>query len=353
MGQATTIDHEAVIDSSASGPQRRHLLGLQYLRGIAATGVVMFHVSAAAGTPWRIGAWGVDLFFVLSGFLMIAITDGGARPWLFFKDRLLRVAPLYWIATAAMVAIGLIGIAPNLALDPARIVASFAFIPYGEVNARGITLPILPVGWTLNAEMLFYTIFAFILFLPRFRMLALTLVIGGLVAAGVLLRPTGAIAAAWTHPIMLEFVAGGWLGMAWVRPARRRLIAALLLVALLLWISKPVGSGLSGGLAGAAVTLVVMTVLVFEQRGAGIPEWRPLRLLGDASYSIYLWQVFPLQFCFIIGARLGLPIGLVAAIAFVAAIGGGILAYLLLERPLLKALHRRQTRRGIIIPSGP
>ncbi len=62
-------------------PERRRLLGLQYLRAVAATGVVIFHATEAAGATWRIGAQGVDLFFVLSGFLMIAITDGGVRPW--------------------------------------------------------------------------------------------------------------------------------------------------------------------------------------------------------------------------------------------------------------------------------
>ncbi|WEJ98446.1 MAG: acyltransferase [Candidatus Sphingomonas phytovorans] len=325
---------------------RRRLFGLQYLRAVAATGVVLFHATEAAGAPWRIGSRGIDLFFVLSGFLMIAITDGGARPWPFFKDRLLRIAPLYWIVTTALIMVAVVGLAPYMTLDPVRILTSFAFIPYGDLTAGRIILPILPVGWTLNAEMLFYTLFALILVLPRYRMLVLTCIICGLVTLGFLCGPTGA-GAAWTQPILLEFVAGGWVGMAWVRPERRRRIFLFLLPALCVWTALPVGR------VGAMVTLILAAVLFFEARGAGIPKWRPLLLLGDASYSIYLWQIFPLQFVFVLGQRLNVPPAILAIIASLAAIGGGILAYLLLERPLLALFHRQRTRHGITIPAGP
>lgn len=341
-------------DAAAAAPPRRRLLGLQYLRGIAATGVVIFHVTQELGMPWRLGARGVDLFFVLSGFLMIAITQNGARPGSFFRDRFLRVVPLYWIVTAATVAVGLLGLSPRVSLDPARIAASFAFLPYSAHGGRGIGVPVVPQGWTLNAEMLFYAIFTLILFLPRYRMVALTGVIAGLVAAGRIFHPSGTALFSWTHPQLLEFVAGGWLGVAWVRPDRRILIVALLLAAMLLWIPDLIGPGLRPGLRGAGATLVVMAVLFFEVRGRGIPRWRPLELLGDASYSIYLWQFFALQTCFVVGPRLHAPVAVTAAAALVTAIGGGIAAYWLIERPLLDALHRRRhMASGVIIPSGP
>ena len=328
-----------------TAPERPQLVGLQYLRAIAATGVVLFHATEAAGVPWGLGARGVDLFFVLSGFLMIAITDRGVRPWSFFKDRFLRVAPLYWIATATLILVGLVGIAPGMPLGPARIAASFAFIPYGDVNARHIALPILPLGWTLNMEMLFYTVFALILFLPRYRMAVLTCVLSGLVLAGFALRPTGLVSV-WTNPLMLEFVAGGWLGMAWVRPERRRLILALLLPAMAIWLIVPTGR------IGVPATLVVAAVLLLESRGS-VPTWRPLRLLGDASYSIYLWQLFPLPVIFRLGAYFAIPLGVLAVATVVAALGGGVVAYFLIERPLLRLFHRRRTQRGITIPAGP
>jgi exopolysaccharide production protein ExoZ len=334
-----------VTNDQPGTPERRRLLGLQYLRGIAATGVVIFHATEAAGMTWRPGSRGVDLFFVLSGFLMIAITDGGVRPWTFLKDRFLRVAPLYWIATATLILAGLVGLASGLSLDPRRIATSFVFIPYGEINTRRIVLPVLPVGWTLNMEMFFYAIFTLVLFLPRYRMVALTCVLCGLVMAGLVFRPTG-LFAGWTHILMLEFVAGGWLGMAWVRPQWRRRIAVGLIVAMGLWLIIPTGR------FGVAVTLIVAAVLFLEGRGI-IPRWRPLLLLGDASYSIYLWQLFPLLFVFRLGSRFHVAPPVLAVVTILVALAGGVIAYLLIERPLLRLFHRRRLRRGVTIPAGP
>jgi len=345
-----TTEHQRALEPPPARPcepppQRRRLLGLQYLRAIAAIGVVVFHATGVVGAPWRFGAHGVDLFFVLSGFLMIVITDGGARPWAFFRDRFLRVAPLYWIATASLILVGLAGLSPGMPLDPVRIATSFAFIPYGEVNARHIVLPVLPVGWTLNMEMLFYTVFALVLFLPRYRMSALTCVLGGLVLAGLLVRPTG-LAAVWVNTLMLELLAGGWLAIAWLRPDQRWRIMAFMLLAIVVW---------PGGAVewiGTPVTLIVAAVLFLEARG-WVPTWRPLLLLGDASYSIYLWQVFPLLLTSRLGARFPVPPGILVAATVLVALGGGVMAYFLIERPLLRFFHRRRTQRGITVPAGP
>ena len=74
-------------------PTRPKLHGLQYLRAFAALQVVVFHASLAAGHPVALGSFGVPLFFVLSGFLMVAITDESSRPGPFMKDRILRIVP--------------------------------------------------------------------------------------------------------------------------------------------------------------------------------------------------------------------------------------------------------------------
>ncbi len=87
---------------------------------------------------------------------------------------------------------------------------------------------------------------------------------------------------------------------------------------------------------------MLVGTLMLEARGK-VPTWQPFLLLGDASYSIYLWQIFPLQFCFVGARLLHLPVGLAAMAAFIGAIGGGIVAYLLIERPLLRLFHRRRT----------
>ena len=75
------------------------LIGLQYLRAIAATLVVLFHAAVNTKASFGFGTFGVDIFFVISGFLMWAITDEHTRPWSFLRDRVRRVVPAYWVAT--------------------------------------------------------------------------------------------------------------------------------------------------------------------------------------------------------------------------------------------------------------
>src|SRR5262245_32108194 len=114
-----------------SGPERstRSLLSIQILRGLAALGVVLAHIFPGAA----IGAAGVDLFFVISGFIMVYASDRlfGRRdaPRIFFLRRLARVVPLYWAVTAVLIAYPLLaGI--DLAvvnLSPGVILASFVF----------------------------------------------------------------------------------------------------------------------------------------------------------------------------------------------------------------------------------
>lgn len=73
----------------------KRLFGLQYLRALAACSVVAYHSADRAGLSFAAGEAGVDLFFVLSGFLMWAITDATSRPARFLADRAKRIVPSY------------------------------------------------------------------------------------------------------------------------------------------------------------------------------------------------------------------------------------------------------------------
>src|SRR5690606_27058234 len=87
-----------VVAARSRGMKRLH--GIQYLRAVAALGVVVFHAAERSGTHFAIGAAGVDVFFVISGFIMWVITSQRApSPAAFLRDRIERIAPLYWIAT--------------------------------------------------------------------------------------------------------------------------------------------------------------------------------------------------------------------------------------------------------------
>src|SRR3979409_2681897 len=88
------------------------LYNLHLLRVIAALGVVYFHTTSVAGLKldWDIGSRGVDVFFVISGFIIAYI--GTSKPEQFFLRRIIRVVPFYW--AAPVVVFGLAYVAPHL-----------------------------------------------------------------------------------------------------------------------------------------------------------------------------------------------------------------------------------------------
>lgn len=143
----------------------KRLFGLQYLRGLAACAVVAYHAADRAQRPFAAGETGVDLFFVLSGFLMWAITDAHSRPGQFLIDRAKRIVPSYWIVTSVMLAGAIAGLFPAVRLTVTHIVTSYAFIP-SISPSNGQVWPLLVPGWTLNYEAGFYLLFGAALCLP-------------------------------------------------------------------------------------------------------------------------------------------------------------------------------------------
>ena len=153
---------------------------IQILRAVAALGVLVHHtaheVAAKTGVtvPFRefvVGAGGVDLFFVISGFVMVYASErlfaqpGASR--VFFLRRLARIVPLYWAVTAILV--GYVYVAHRIFPPPfittEGVIASFLFIPWPLPN--GVMAPVHALGWTLNYEMFFYAVFALAIMLPR------------------------------------------------------------------------------------------------------------------------------------------------------------------------------------------
>ena len=143
---------------SATAPARpTTVVTIQYLRAIAASVVVLYHVMSApsiAGLfPVRIGEFGVDLFFVISGYIMWSNTAGSGRgPFAFWSARLLRVAPLYWIFTTLYMAIALLrpDAVFNAAIEPLHIVKSYLFVPAVHPSLGAIA-PVYTFG--MDAEL--------------------------------------------------------------------------------------------------------------------------------------------------------------------------------------------------------
>ena len=159
------------------------LVLVQVLRAAAALSVAMLHAQHDAATlaertgqvfapiaafPWEAG---VDVFFVISGFIMVHAStrlfgaEGGARA--FLARRIARIVPIYWAVTTLYLAVALA--VPDLLnrelLGWPLVVASYLFIPMARPD--GLVQPLYGLGWTLNYEMFFYALFAVAVRWPR------------------------------------------------------------------------------------------------------------------------------------------------------------------------------------------
>lgn len=292
------------VASGAGVQSKAKLHGVQVLRAVAAYAVVAFHIMEFVrqydlGVPrFATGRGGVDLFFVISGFVMVHVTADDERPVAFWSKRVARIVPLYWAATIGAVVFSLTvpWAFPSADVSVESIAASLLFIPHEDMG--GHLQPILFVGWTLNLEVMFYLLFGASLALPSaMRLPVLCLSLGtGVLAAHFLAE--GPIAF-YGNFIVLEFVVGCLLGAILKRGFWRRVPRPVI-------VSLPIGLGLAGFVAAAFTTSaepnrliiygVPASLLVFGVAARDIvgPNTRLpfFERLGNASYSAYLIHPF-------------------------------------------------------------
>jgi exopolysaccharide production protein ExoZ len=294
------------------------LPAIQILRALAALAIALLHsFEDASQLSRRLGEEfapqrllpldaGVDLFFVISGFVMVyASRDMFGRTesaGVFLRRRLARIVPIYWAVTLLYLAVSFGGLAPVNRPQPDgwEIAASFLFVPW--ILGQGpLVQPVYTLGWTLNYEMLFYALFA--LFLPLKRAVAVPLLVGVLmllVAVGQVIPSSQVQLHFWTRSIILEFAFGmiiGQMALSGVRPGKG-LAAALSVAALaMLWIGH-VQLGIFPDRAlqyGLPAALLVIAALAFNDIDAARPLARLGVRLGDASYAIYLLHPFVIR----------------------------------------------------------
>ena len=348
----------------------RRIQNIQALRGAAVLMVVLFHLAGMEGEfgggerllPGLVGVGraGVDLFFVISGFIMVAVTAGGRRgpkaAGEFLYHRATRIYPVYWLFTAVL--IGLQVLMPQYG-DPAR--WSTVSIPRSLLLLPQQGLPVLVVGWTMVHEIYFYLVFALFLLAPeRLRGALLAAWLATVVALPALLPglspPAKApVLALITHPLTAEFVAGAAIALFARRgvrvPGRSVIGAGVLLLLTGYAFLAPTSPGREAWPEGwtrvavfglpAALVLAGAVSLEFSSGGL-LPRW--LRSVGDASYSIYLVQIFPLLALGRLWSRVRAP-GLAdnaaaVALAGTAIIVAGFASHRLLERPSLAFARR-------------
>lgn len=335
---------------------RQIITNVQILRFVAAGSVLLTHSadllvprpSAFFRVPW---SGGVDLFFVISGFIMTWLTWGrfgvAGVPRRFLLRRAIRIVPPYWFFTSLMVAAALFVSAhvKHTRVDAVEIVTSYGFIPWPRPS-DGVVKPILSQGWTLNYEAFFYV--AFTLALMRkdgLRWLCGAFVV--LAAVHYFVPRQLFVLAFYSDPIILEFLAGIGLAHFYMAGVRLPLWGSLACAALAAtWfvfagplLHLPHDRFLLIGVAAALLSAAVILAQESPQPG---PVRRLLTAGGDASYTLYLSHTFTANAGAIAWHRFGRgsPWWGVALAAIVA-VAVALLLYRFVERPVTQALNRR------------
>lgn len=345
------------------------LNNIQVLRAFAALSVVIIHTGFVFPHLRSFGSYGVDVFFVISGYIMARILDDRLQPNLtrgqhtgdfFLRRRILRIVPPYWFFTIllfilAMYAPSLMG---STRASSVELVKSLLFIPY--VKSSGLTQPMLFVGWSLNYEMFFYLALAIGIFIHRrfaFRIPAVTF--GAILVLLTMLacqpfRDSNPIAHFYSGSISLEFIFGiisYYLCRSISDSSAYRLRYPALLVAtlsvLLLFAVQAIlpPTHLSRVISlGVPSFFLITSVSLLSQ--AGWDTRRPsLVLIGDASYILYLIHPYcELSIDRILGPHHHWLRSETASGAFIGVSLSVIVALLLhlyCERPSVKFLNRK------------
>jgi exopolysaccharide production protein ExoZ len=337
-----------------------NIQGIQILRGIAASAVALAHsqYGTVTRTSTNYFSWdhmleaGVDLFFVISGFIMMLVSDPSANrstsPGRFLLRRIQRIVPLYWFYTLLLLAAAMVypAIMRWTVPTPELVINSLFFIPAFH-PVSGAVQPLLSVGWTLQYEMFFYFCFALMIGLALgTRVIAMALLFVALVILATTIGRETAVMTFLSNTIVFEFVAG--MGLYWVYrrgwAVPRAAIPIAIVLPILIW---AIGSGAVASLLGdmnqrplrfiawGLPSLLIVYVLLAVPEMSN-PLARALAKLGDASYSLYLCHPFVVALVvktwIAIGFQPSPAFGLLVVLPI--AIIASLISYQMLERRL-------------------
>ncbi len=335
---------------------------VQVLRGIAALFVVCQHICFLAR-----GSFGVDLFFLISGFVIVLATEKSAEH--FLTKRALRILPLYEAATlfTYLALLAVPSLFANTEAKPVYLLKSLLFIPFSQ---DGVTQPLLRVGWTVNYEVFFYLLFALSMRMTKkYRVPVCAGMLAVLALIGAAFPGLPEPFAFWTDSVILEFAVGmglfyvvrafwekffGGRGEEAARPGECRggirigvyagLCAASAAVFAYEWHSyeNPALCALPQLLRWGLPSALLL--LAFLLAGFAVRMPRFLVWIGDMSFSLYLIHYFPMR---LLNRLLGDTRepgirGLLAALAvFLATLAVSRLCYMLVEKKLTGFFRRR------------
>ena len=331
------------------------IANLQLLRAFAAINVVFHHVVLTSlGYQYEPvvfrsflgwGENGVDIFFVISGFVMMYTQMRKKRTIKeFYTSRIIRIVPIYWFVTTVVLVIfiALPQLLNELTLTPSWTLSSYLFLS-SVIEGRG---PIVYLGWTLEWEMFFYMVFGFSLLFPS-RALSVGFVFAVLICVAVF----------FDSYIVLEFLGG--MAVAYVYKTYRvgkaaaagaLLVGSVLLVATLIehdvraiFVERVLYSGIP------ALLIVFGAVYLYQASN------RLLIFLGDASYSIYLVQMLSIPAFYKVASAAGINLNtdVMAVLCLLCTIVAGSVMYLVIEGPATRALRSRVAKRRAPLPDMP
>jgi exopolysaccharide production protein ExoZ len=354
------------------------VLIVQILRFVAASFVVVTHVDdRMAGTFsvddkatvttyihkfFQLGGSGVDLFFIISGFIMIWVSfckfGSVSSPLQFIKRRLIRIVPPYWAYTTLALAVLIFipgAFSHGESLNWPWIAFSYLFIP--AKSPGNIISPLVSQGWTLNYEMYFYIVFALILFF-RIDIAIISIIIFFVLSSiiGSLYSFTFPLLIQNTSCILLEFIFGMCIGYFFVRGRwliksasyAFLVIGGSMFIFALMYDYSTIGLIGNWGRVlfwGIPLALIFSAIVSLFRN---LPDNRLIKSLeigGDASYSIYLFHPFAAAgFVYIaefVGLNRFMPTEVLILPIAICSIIAGYIAYLVMEKPLTTYLHKK------------
>lgn len=276
--------------------------GIQALRFFAALLVVIMHSTlyanerlSSAFKIWGQGSIGVDIFFIISGFVMVMSSQkllDRADGWqIFIMRRICRIAPLYWgvstIKLIILLVIPTMVLHADLKLTP--IVLSFLFLP--SFSPEGTIFPFYGVGWTLNFEMFFYVIFAGALFIRISPIIFSGILLLAFSWLEVVRQPDWPAVSFYFDSIILEFL----VGMLLARAVQAGIVMESTVAALLLFVGLFLIifqfdnlNHFPRILKYGIPALMVVTGIIFLESFIRDRVSNVLLFLGDSSFALYL-----------------------------------------------------------------
>ena len=339
----------------------QRLDSLQALRAIAAGAVVLSHLyfhaklRALPVVPpqwFDYGYLGVDLFFVLSGWIIVHVhaDDLGhaARAKDYLWRRVARVWPLLAVLTTGKLLSMYLapGVVPTERLSASTIVTSYLCLPHPD-------WPVISVAWTLRHEALFYALFAVVIVLGKRAVWPLVACWVALIVAALSVSQGPYLFEFAGNALHLHFLFG--CAAAWWLKRRPQqapaqgpsgwfivgLVGLLLLCVALHARLEPTSWSTLSRLPLGVVTALLIIALVRREQAAGVVVPRLIKQLGDASYSLYLWHGFVVGGMCWLWTRLpdelrSTPLALVwLAATLLGAFASSLLLHQYLERPLV------------------